>query len=48
MESVSFPDNGGRRGKEDRRRATDVGYSPDRRSGQERRGLEDRRETPRM
>jgi hypothetical protein len=48
MESVPYPDNGGRRGKEDRRRAIDMGYSPDRRSDQERRGPEDRRETPRM
>ena len=48
MESVPFPDNGGRRRVADRRKTAISDYSPERRSKKERRDLADRRETPRM
>jgi len=48
MESIAFPDNGGRRRQEERRQAVDSGYSPERRTTQDRRSPIDRRETPRM
>ena len=48
MESVPFPDKGGRRRIEDRRQTATPGYSPERRSDQNRRALADRRENPRM
>ncbi|MDX2448280.1 MAG: hypothetical protein QNK29_13910 [Desulfobacterales bacterium] len=48
MESVPFPDNGGRRRAEDRRETESPEHSPEKRSDQKRREIEDRRETPRM